>query len=118
MLKQLTLESLAELDGGKGAAAFMHHLTRAAADCADRPMDGKARVVTLKVELTPVAEEAGPDRGECHEVKLKVSATSTVPTHKTKVYSLGLRNADTLKPMLVFNEDAPDNVNQTTMLGE
>lgn len=109
-LMQLKLETLGELDGGKGALAFQHHMKRAAEDCLDRPADSKARTVTLKVELTPVME----DDGDCREVKAKITASSSIPVHKTKVYSLALRK----NGILAFNPDAPDNINQGTLIDE
>jgi hypothetical protein len=109
MLHQFTLENLARLDNGKAAAALDQHIRRAAADCMDRPADPKARVITLQIDLEPVL-----DTGDlsCSEVKAQIHVTSKVPSHKTRVYSLGLRR----NGVLIFSEDSPDNINQTTLL--
>ena len=108
MLKTLTLESLAEIDNGKASLAFARHLQRAAEDCYDRPSDGKARVITLKVEVKPVTD----DKGLCEEGKVQIKAASTVPSHQTKVYSFGLKP----NGQLLYNPDALDCVRQSTML--
>lgn len=107
---QFTLRSLEDLDGGKAYAAFALHLKRAAVDCMDRPADGKPRKVLLEVALVPVIE---PDGG-CSEVKAQIYAKSTVPTHRTKVYSFGLRK----NGVLAFNEDSLEAIDQTTMFDE
>lgn len=107
-LHLLSLESLNDLDGGKAAEAFKLHLRRAAMDCVDRPGDPKARKVTLEVELTPDPE---PD-GTCDRVHFQIRASSAVPKHQTRLYSAGLR----ANGALVFNEDSPGNVQQSTLL--
>jgi len=109
-LKQFTLDNLNDLDGGKAALAFEHHVRRAALDCMDRPGDDKARTVTLQVSLKPVMEPGG----DCVEVEAQIHAKSTVPPHKTKPYSFGLRK----NGVLVFNPDATDAVDQATLLDD
>jgi hypothetical protein len=105
-IKALTLDSLKDLDMGKAFVAFQQHLTRAAADCIDRPGDGKARSVKLEIALVPVIE---PD-GTCEEVRAQIAVSSKVPIHKTKVYSFGVRS----NGAVTFNPDSPDNVSQGT----
>ena len=109
-IQQLSLETLRDLDMGKVMEAFNLHIARASRDCMDRPGDSKARSVTLQLALVPVLE---PD-GSCDQVKAQVHISSKVPTHRTKVYSLGLRR----NGALVFNPDSPDDINQTTLLGD
>jgi hypothetical protein len=104
---QVSLESLKNLDDGKPMAAFNLHLQRIANDCLDRPADGKERAVTLKVVCKPAMQ----DDGDCTEVKAQIFVTSSIPTHKTKVYSFGLRR----NGVLVFNPDSLDAVDQSTM---
>lgn len=108
MIHQLKLESLKDLDAGKAVIAFERHLTRAANDCADRPGDRKPRKVILEINLTPVLDEDL----DCTEVKAQIQVTSKVPVHRTKVYSLGMRR----NGILVFNEDSPEAIDQTTLL--
>jgi len=109
-VKQFTLENLKDLDGGKAAVAFLQHVSRAANDCSDRPGDKTARKVTMEITLLPVMEPGG----DCTEVAAQIRVSSTVPKHQTKAYSFGLRRGG----ILVFNEDAPDNVNQATFMNE
>lgn len=106
-LEQFTLAKLEDLDGGKAFLAFQRHLTRAANDCLDRPNDGKPRSVTLKVALVPAPDP----EGDCTEVKAQIFAESTVPKHRTKVYSFGLRK----NGVLVFNNESLENVDQATL---
>ena len=109
-LQQFSLDNLKDLDGGKAAVAFEHHVRRAALDCIDRPGDNAARKVTLEITLKPVMDP----QGECTEVEAQIKASSAVPKHQTKPYSFGLRRGG----MLVFNSDSIDAVDQTTIFDE
>ena len=106
----LTLESIAEIDGGKVKAALDKHLKRAATDCYDRPGDNKPRKVTLEIAVVPVLA----DDGSCSEVKAQMHVGSAVPKHRTRVISLGLSPNGTLK----FNPDSPESIDQTTFLND
>lgn len=64
VIREVSLDTLKELDGGKAWHAFQRHVRRAAMDCMDRPGDAKPRKVVLELELTPVTE----DDGDCNEV--------------------------------------------------
>lgn len=109
-IMQFQLLNLKDLDGGKAVVAFEQHVRRAANDCLDRPGDATARKVTLEILLTPVCDQGG----ECSEVHAQIKASSAVPKHQTKVYSLGLRK----NGVLVFNPDSVDHVDQATLYGE
>lgn len=107
MFSLFELKNLHELEGGKVNAAFNKHIARASADCKDRPLDGKPRVVTLQFELTP-----DPDQhGNCDKINLKVQAASKVPSHKTKPISLGLKHSGAM----FFNVDSEDDVDQGSL---
>lgn len=106
----LTLDSLEKLDMGKANEGFALHLKRAALDCMDRPGDDKERKVVLEIAVKPLML---PD-GSCDEVKAQIQVFSKIPNHRTKVYSFGLRRNGSL----VFSEDSPDNVNQTTLMDD
>lgn len=108
IVMQFALDNLKELDGGKAVEALNQHIRRAALDCLDRPADGKPRTVTLTISLSPVLDP----QGNCEEVQAQIHASSTVPKHRTKVYSLGLRR----NGVLVFNPDSPDHIDQSTFL--
>lgn len=105
-LRQFSLDNLSELDGGKAALAFELHVRRAALDCSDRPADPKARKIVFQVDLTPVMEPGG----DCTDVDVRIGVKSTVPPHKTKPYSMGLRK----NGVVVFNPDSPDAIDQQT----
>jgi len=107
-IKQLTIQNFEHLDGGKAALSFNAHIQRVAMDCMDRPGDPRARKVTLSVDLTPVLGEDG----SADEVKMKFHVKSSVPDHKSKVYSLGMR----MNGVLIFNEDSPEAIDQSTFL--
>jgi hypothetical protein len=111
--KIVTLENLKALDMGKVDEAFKAHLALASLDCADRPAEKKARKVMVELSIVPVPETNG-QMVTCSEVKAKFRVTSSVPKHETKEYSFGVKKTGAL----VFNEDAPDNVNQATLLDD
>ena len=58
-LKQLTLATLAEIDGGRLAIAFEQALRRCAIDCDDRPGEKKARTVSMQISVEPRLDENG-----------------------------------------------------------
>lgn len=104
----LTLTDLKKLDDGIADVAFRDHLKRAAKDCLDRPADNKARIVTIAFKVKP---DPRPD-GSCDKIGLAIEVKSTVPTHKTAVYSMDAQHNGSL----VFNEDSLDEIDQTTLL--
>ena len=112
-LKQLTYETLPDLEDGRGVAAFNSLLKRAITDCMDRPGEPKTRKVTLQIDLMPVVDADMT----CTEVKMQILAKCGLPDYATRVYSTGARKSQS-GPMLVFNEDSPMNVNQTTFTDE
>jgi hypothetical protein len=109
-LQKLSLETLSNLDMGKISATLEVHLKRAITDCEDRPADQKARSVLLQFDLIPTLN----DDASCTEASLQIQCHSKVPTHKTRVFNMGLRKSKD-GPMLVFNPDSPGNVNQSTI---
>lgn len=107
---EFSLANLDALDGGKAALAFAMHVKRAALDCMDRPGDGTARSVTLKITMVPRMESDG----DCNEVFSQLKVTSSLPPHQTKMLSLAMKRNGSL----LFNPDSLDDVNQTTLLPE
>lgn len=108
-IQEFTLDALKNLDFGKVWQAFQMHLMRAAQDCADRPADDKPRKVVLEFGLAPILAQDGT----CDEVAGQFNIHSKVPTHRTKLYSFGLRRNG-----IVWNPDSPENVNQQTFLAD
>lgn len=108
--RALTLENLEHLDFGKVDVAFQQHIKRVALDCLDRPVDDKARIVTMKVSVKPVPETDGT----CDHVALQIKLSSSVPDHKTKVYDLLVKRSG----QLLFSEDSPENAAQSTIFDD
>jgi len=108
-IEQVSYETLPKLEDGRGVAAFNVLLKRAIHDCMDRPGEPKARKITLQIDLTPVVDQDL----SCTEVKLQILAKCGIPDYATKVYSTGARKSAS-GPMLVFNNDSLQNINQGT----
>jgi hypothetical protein len=107
-----SLEALQHLDGGKAAIAFRRAVDDCVRDCQDRPLDDKARKVTLELSITPVAEE-DPEfdnsyRASSVEGQFKIA--TTLPKRQTKPYSFGID----AKGRMFFSRTSPDNVQQST----
>jgi hypothetical protein len=114
-LHMLSLENLSILEGGKVTVAFDRLLQRAVDDCLDRPGEGKARVVTLQVEVIPIPDQDG----SCAKTDVQVQLQSKVPNYRTQAISCGLRRRRIdggEHGMLVFNEDSPGEIDQGTFL--
>jgi hypothetical protein len=107
-VETFTLDSLSDIEGGKVRLAFDRLLKRCADDCYDRPGDGAARTVTLKLEIKPVLSP----EGGCERVNVQVFAESGVPKLRSRVFDMGL----TPSGRLLFNADSPDSVDQGTLL--
>lgn len=105
-LKELTLASLAEIDGGRFAAAFQQHIKRVSADCFERPTDSKAREITIKLSVKPIEID-----GLCDDVNVTMQVASTVPKQQTRPYNMALKKAG-----LLYRPDSPDDVEQNSFL--
>jgi hypothetical protein len=81
--KELNMQNLHMLDGGKLAAAFDHHLQTALMDCEDRPHDTGKRKVTLEIEIVPV-----PDDVSMGHVTTVYNVKTAVPKAKTRAITL------------------------------
>jgi len=100
----LNLKSLADLDGGRIAAAFEQAVKRCALDCEDRPNEENARKVTLQVEILPTMDEAG----YCDGVNMAFQVKDNLPTRKSRIYSLGMKASGAL----FFSDEDPLNHRQ------
>jgi len=107
---QLDINNLKVLDGGRIEAAFQQEIKHVVLDLMDRPGDDRERSVTMKVLFKPIVDEAG----ECERVNVRMDIGSKLPNRKTRVFDMKARKSSK-GPMLVFNEDSLDNVDQTTM---
>lgn len=108
-LKELSLASLAEIDGKRLSIAFEQALTRVIADCDDRPGEKKPRTIMLKVEVVPVL-----DGNICDNAKVQATIHDDVPKRKSKIFDMSLRKRAG-KAKLLFRPDSLDEVDQQTM---
>lgn len=100
-MEELTLSSIAEMDGGRIGEAMRQALKRIAQDMDDRPGDNRPRKIQLEIAAEPTVGEDGMIDG----AKLQMQVKETLPTRKTKVYDMGVRKGG----MLVFQPLALDN---------
>lgn len=107
MLKPFKIQNIEDLDSGRIAATINKSLRSAVEDCANRPGVDSARTVTVQIELRPVIDEDGV----CTETALDVVSRASLPKHRSKTISMGVRP----KGMLVFNTASEDSVRQTTL---
>jgi hypothetical protein len=117
----LSINSLAELDGGKVSAAFLHDLRRIIQDCIDRPGDKTARTITLEFSAKPqVGQELVCEgvegkfriKSKIPERKTKIPERKTkIPERKTKAYHFQTDRSGGL----FFNANNPANSDQTTL---
>lgn len=91
-IKELTLASLLELDGGRVSEAFMAELRRVVSDCDDRPADGKERKVKLEFSVIPVLGETGHLEG----IEGRFLIDSTIPKRRSKVLPFEFRHGGRL----------------------
>lgn len=104
----LNLGSLIMLDGGRAEKAFNLELQKIVADLDDRPAVTKARKVTLELNIEPTNEE----HGAVVDAEVTFRVGSKIPGRQTKAYRMKIDGA---KGTLVFNPDAPENADQTTI---
>ena len=105
-LKQLSLASLAEIDGGRLQIAFQQALQHCASDCDDRPGEKKARTVTVCVAIEPRIDQDGM----CEDCDVQVTIADSVPKRKSKAYNCSLRKGG----HLMFHPDSLDDHEQET----
>jgi hypothetical protein len=106
-LRELNLEGLAMIDGGRVDAAVNHHLTRAIADCEDRPGDKTARKVVLTMLVKPVMLQDGA----VTDASVECEVSSTVPKHVSKTVDCRLKQGH----RAIFNDMSENNVDQMTI---
>jgi len=98
-LRNLSLETLKDLDCGQAAEAFNAALKRAIQDCVSRPSEDRVRKVVLQCELNPT------DTGDDIEVLFQIK--DTLPTFQTQSCRMSVRKqAGQLQ--LVFQSDEDD----------
>lgn len=106
-LKELSLQTLSEIDGARVQLAFDAALKRITADCDDRPALKAPRTVTLQIAVIPIADHTGI----ADDCKVQCQITDAIPKRKSKVWDMALRKGG----KLLFRPDSLDEVDQTTM---
>lgn len=106
---ELKLGSLEELDDGRVAKAFLHHLKRLVQDCNDRPKEKGSRTLKMNVKLTPIVSDDGGTL-ETEGAEAEFSITSDIPKHKSKTYSLKTNR----KGQAAYSSNSPTNADQLT----
>lgn len=109
MLKTLSLETLADLDGGRIQAAVDRELAHINRDLEDRPALNKARKLTIEISATPYASESGGRRG-MGGAKVVVKVKSSVPDRQSKDFDM-IPTQDGLG----WNELSPEDARQLTI---
>jgi hypothetical protein len=104
---EMNLENLSKVDGGRIAAMFARHLQRAIADCEDRPGDKAKRTVTIKAHATPIMLQDGA----ATDVNIEFEVSSSVPNHISRPINCLVKHGG----RALFNELAPDDVDQQTL---
>lgn len=105
-----TLADLQQYESGVVARTFERDLQTLLGDLHDRPGLAKARSLSLKLELTPVAD----DSGGLAEVKVDISLSMSQPASKTRTVNARAVGSKGF----VYEDLSPDNVNQLTLDGE
>lgn len=103
------IKKLADIESmGRGEVGVLvrQMLEAAKKDCLERPTLENARKIQVTVLLTPTPA----DSGELEEIGVEVECKSSVPVSRTRRWSCGLG-----KDGLVYNDLAPDNVQQGTL---
>lgn len=107
MIKELSLESLHEVQGGEIKKDFDSLLATLINDCQQRPAIDKARTLTIKIEITPAPD----DTGHCESCDMRAVVTSKQPARaivipKMKSRKKGSGSTLVFDPQLDLFEDA------------
>lgn len=109
---ELNVDSLKKIDGGRIDAALQQEIKHVILDMQDRPGDDRDRSVTLKLVFKPIVS----DSGDLDSVNVKMDIGSKMPSRKSRVFDMQARRS-AKGPMLVFNEDSLDDMDQSTIFG-
>lgn len=119
--EKFNLQNLALLDGAKIPMVFDKEMARIIEDCNDRPLLDKARRVVIVFEAVPVSnieknKGSVPAGGtvDCDNVKLKCEIQSSIPKHKTQVYTMTPKNDGSL----FFHPDDPEDPDANLLYDE
>ena len=109
-LKELTLDTLADLKGGLVDRMFRQAMNRLAMDLRAAPDIPDWRKVTIVVRAKPTMED-----GELGDVITEFEVSGKVPARVTSA-TMQVKSSQNGAKQLFFNVDAPDNPQQHTLL--
>ena len=101
------LKSLEFLDP-RVTNAFNRAIAAAVSDCQERPADKSARKISLEMELVPLVDDSD---GGCSHAEASFTIKCKVPDRRSRTYSLLVQP----RGGLLFNDQAPENADQTTL---
>lgn len=104
-LEKFSLETIAEMDGGRIRAAFQQALQRLEADCKDRPALKKQRELSLVMCMTPV-----PEGTDLDSVNVTFKIKESIPKRESKSY-----NMQVVRGGLIYNDASLEDVKQMTL---
>lgn len=81
----LTTENLHLINQGVIASTLDAHIRRALSDLEDRPMDKKARKVTLEIVMVPNADATG---NSCEDADIQFKVKCSLPPAQTREYRM------------------------------
>lgn len=81
----LTINTINRLTRGEMGAAIQKHLNDIAADLQDRPHVGKARVLTLKIKVTPVPDRVGNET-VLDAANVQFELNPSIPSSESRLY--------------------------------
>ncbi len=103
--ESLSLESIAVLADGQGKAVINAAINAAMRDTEDRGEDGKARKVTVEIELKKLGDD---------NVTATVKAKTTLPPYVTKP-TIGRIGMEGRKPRMLFSPASAENPDQPAL---
>lgn len=105
--KQLNISTLQELDRGKVAVALNHAIRQCVLDIEDRPADKTARIVEMKVKLTPKLDG---DTAALDTVGAQFQVATKLPVRQSIIYPMLPSNSGAL----TFQPECPTDPRQAS----
>lgn len=107
--KQLNVNNLQHIHGGRVAQAINHEMRNAIRDCVERPGDKGKRCVVIKMDFTPVLDES---TAALDVVNAQFNVTSKLPARVSKAYPM-LATAE--EGCLQFQPESPNDPRQASL---
>lgn len=106
-LRELNLDGLSTIAGGKVDAAVNQQIRRAIGDCEDRPGDKNPRKVILTMLVRPVMYQDGA----VTDVNVECEVSSSIPKYISKPVDCLIKAGQ----RAIFNDLSEDDVDQMTI---